>query len=146
MSFAAIGTASLAALKATPALLAAGAKATPGLLAAGAKATPGIIAKTPGLIWSGAKATPELIAQGAGQLNPLTGTVSSVGPQKASLMNTLIRRTAESTPKLADGLGVAQQIQSFIPQPKETGIQNIDYNLGQRSTRLQQLLRDQLGR
>ena len=96
MSFAAIGTASLAALKATPALLAAGAKATPALLAAGAKATPSLVAK--------------------------------------------------ATPKLAQGLGVTSQLQSFIPQPEPTGIQNIDYNVGQRNTRLQQLLRDQLGR
>ena len=53
---------------------------------------------------------------------------------------------SKSMPQLAQGLGVADQLKSFIPQPEPTGIQNIDYNVGQRNTRLQQLLRDQLGR
>ena len=43
---------------------------------------------TPGLLEAGVKATPGLLAKGAGQLNPMAGTVgSTMGPQQASMMN-----------------------------------------------------------
>ena len=61
-----------------------------GLKIAGTAAL-GAAKASPGLLTTGIKATPGLLAKGAGQLNPMAGTVgSTMGPQQPSMMNKLL--------------------------------------------------------